>query len=315
MNKEKLKLVIPGGAGLVGQNLVILLKESGYTNITVLDKHHVNLRILHSLHPDVLAVEADLSICGAWIDYLLDADVVVMLQAQIGGNYLDEFMRNNVHSTENIINVIRKSKKNIRLVHVSSSVVLSTSNDFYTNTKKEQEKLVKNSGLVCPILRPTLMFGFFDRKHLGWLSHFMKLAPIFPIPGNGKYLRQPLYVQDFCQIILACIENAEIKDVFNISGLDKIYYIDIIRQIREVCKSKVLIVYIPYSFFYFLLWLWSKFDQNPPFTTQQLEALCAGDEFEVIDWPNIFKIKPTPFDLAIRKTFTSSQYSNIRLEF
>ena len=41
------------------------------------------------------------------------------------------------------------------------------------------------------------MFGWFDRKHLGWLARFMCRVPVFPIPGSGEYLRQPLYVGDF----------------------------------------------------------------------------------------------------------------------
>jgi nucleoside-diphosphate-sugar epimerase len=309
------KIVIPGGAGLVGQNLVLVLKANGYQNITVIDKHRTNLAILRSLHPEITAIDADLSHNGVWTSYLKSADVVVMLQAQIGGNYLDEFVRNNVNSTNNILSLIRQSKKIIRLVHISSSVVQSGADDFYTKTKKEQEKLVLNSGLICPILRPTLMFGFFDRKHLGWLSRFMHLVPVFPIPGDGKYLRQPLYVQDFCQIILACIKDVRINEVFNISGLEHIYYIDIIRHIKRVKNLKIWIVTIPYLLFYFLLWLWSKFDRDPPFTTQQLAALSARDEFEVIDWPTIFNVKPTPFELAIQETLTSPKYSNIKLEF
>jgi len=40
------KIILPGGAGLVGQNLVARLKEKGYKNIVVLDKHKANLTIL-----------------------------------------------------------------------------------------------------------------------------------------------------------------------------------------------------------------------------------------------------------------------------
>ena len=39
------------------------------------------------------------------------------------------------------------------------------------------------------ILRPTLMFGWFDRKHLGWLSNLMVSFPLFPIPGKGQFIR------------------------------------------------------------------------------------------------------------------------------
>ena len=67
--------------------------------------------------------------------------------------------------------------------------------------------------------------------------------------------------------------------------------------------------------FYILLWVWALFDKNPPFTTQQLEALIAKDEFEVIDWPSIFGVRFTPFAQALEEIYQDSSYSNIVLEF
>src|SRR3546814_13071813 len=93
------------------------------------------------------------------------------------------------------------------LVHVSSSVVNSQAVDFYTESKKAQEKLVVEAGIPHATLRPTLMFGWFDRKHLGWLARFMKRVPVFPIPGSGRYMRQPLYALDFCDVFVACLRS------------------------------------------------------------------------------------------------------------
>jgi len=237
-----------------------------------------------------------------------------MLQAQIGGIIYEEFFKNNVKSTQIILDIL-KAYKNVQLIHVSSSVVNSVADDFYTQTKKAQETLVLESGLICPILRPTLMFGWFDRKHLGWLARFMKKVPVFPIPGDGKYLRQPLYVGDFCEIIISCIESRKYSGAYNISGREMIDYIDIISAIKASTQAHAIILKIPYGFFYFLIWLWSRIDKNPPFTTQQLEALVARDQFEIIDWPAIFSVKQTPFSLAIYEAFNDSNYSKIVLEF
>jgi nucleoside-diphosphate-sugar epimerase len=308
------KIILPGGAGLVGQNLVARLKVKGYNNIVVLDKHRTNLAILQNAHPDIIAEYADLAESGKWQDHFIDANVVVMLQAQIGGNDYQEFVRNNIESTRNILEKI--AKNNVPdLIHISSSVVESVANDFYTDTKKEQEDLVLDSDISAPILRPTLMFGWFDRKHLGWLSRFMKKVPIFPIPGDGKYMRQPLYSGDFCNIIISCIENNISEGVFNISGHEKIDYIDMIREIKNVIRAKALILKIPYDLFYMLLWIWSLFDRDPPFTIQQLKALTACDEFEVIDWPNIFNVPCTPFSEAINLTFNDPEYNKVILDF
>ena len=312
MNNQK--IILPGGAGLVGQNLVARLKAKGYTNIVVLDKHAANVEVLRRMHPDVLTECVDLSEPGSWQAHFAQAGAVVMLQAQIGGIDYTEFERNNLTSTRLILDAIRAGRVD-QLVHISSSVVESVAEDFYTETKKIQEHMVLDSGIACPVLRPTLMFGWFDRKHLGWLSRFMQKVPVFPIPGHGRYLRQPLYAGDFCNIIISCIENRITDGVFNISGHEKVDYIDIIREIKRATRASAAIVKIPYGLFHGLLWLWALFDRNPPFTTQQLAALVAKDEFEVIDWPGKFGVRCTPFAEAMEETFRHPVYSNVVLEF
>lgn len=308
------KIVIPGGAGLVGQNLVAHLKREGYKNLVVLDKHKKNLEILKQFHPDIIAEWADLAESGPWEHHFASADVVVMLQAQIGDLSPEPFVRNNITSTQLILDVIKKHKVPYT-VHISSSVVKSVAKDHYTTSKTEQEKIVLESGINCVVLRPTLMFGWFDRKHLGWLKRFMEKVPVFPIPGNGKYMRQPLYAGDFSSIIVSCIEKRISGKVFNISGLERVDYIDIIREIKKATAAKALIVKIPYSLFYFLLKIWAFFDKEPPFTADQLKALVAHDEFEEIDWPAIFEVKQTPFREAIDKTFNDTEYGKVVLEF
>lgn len=311
---NNLKVVLPGGAGLVGQNLVACLRAKGYSNIIVLDKHLKNLEILKMVQPDITIEYADLAVPGDWQRHFVGAEVVVMLQAQIGGNEYQDFVRNNVDSTQLILEQIKINQVPY-LVHISSSVVESVADDFYTDTKKAQERMVLDSGISCPILRPTLMFGWFDRKHLGWLSRFMKKVPVFPVPGHGRYMRQPLYVGDFCNVIISCIESRVRDGVFNISGHEKIDYIDMIREIKKATGISTVITRIPFWCFYALLWVWGLFDKNPPFTTQQLMALTAKDEFEVIDWPSIFGVPYTPFEKAIDETFNHPNYSKVVLEF
>ena len=102
---------------------------------------------------------------------------------------------------------------------------------------------------------------------------------------------------------------------FDISGHEKVDYIDIIREIKKATRSRTPILRIPYGLFYSLLWVWERFDRNPPFTTQQLAALGAKDEFVVIDWPGIFGVTRTPFAQAIHETFNHPRYSQVIMEF
>lgn len=308
------RVILPGGAGLVGQNLVPRLLSAGYRDIVVIDKHESNLQLLKQLHPEVTCIAEDLAEPNLSQSYYSGAGAVIMLQAQIGGLREADFWRNNILATQEILRLMSEHEIP-RLIHVSSSVVNSAASDLYSNSKSQQEQLVLATRPDAVVLRPTLMFGWFDRKHLGWLARFMQRLPVFPIPGRGRFMRQPLYAGDFAAIITSALQSSETRGVFDISGLERIDYIDLIREVRRASGHRSAIVPIPFSLFYGLLWLWSRFDSDPPFTTQQLIALATPDEFPVIDWPGIFKISPTPLAEALNETFQHPVFSKVLLEF
>ena len=311
---QSLRIVITGAAGLVGQNLILRLIARGYSDIVGLDKHPSNTTLLQKRHPEIEVIAADLAQAGIWEDALAGADVVVLSHAQIGGLDPQDFVANNITATENVLNAAKRHGI-AHVVHLSSSVVESVADDNYTRTKERQEEIVLQSGLPCCVLRPTLMFGWFDRKHLGWLARFMARVPVFPIPGHGRYLRQPLYSGDFCSVVIACIEQRRVGEVHNISGLEKIEYIELIRALRAAQGARTPIVRIPYSLFWLLLKVYSWVDRDPPFTTDQLEALIAPDVFETIDWPGIFGVEATPLRRALEETFGHPEHSKVVLDF
>jgi nucleoside-diphosphate-sugar epimerase len=308
------KIVITGAAGLVGQNLILMLRERGYSNLVAIDKKKKNIEVLRQLNPGLRIIGADLAVPGDWRDAFAGCAVLIQLHAQIGGENYAAFEANNITATRHVLEACHAHNVP-HIVHISSSVVNSMAVDFYAETKKAQEKLVAESGISFVTLRPTLMFGWFDRKHLGWLSRFMKKSPVFPVPNDGRYLRQPLYERDFCAIILSCLARAPDNKAYNITGMEKIDYIDIIRAIRKAVQSKTLVLHIPYALFRLLLRAYALIDRDPPFTVRQLEALVLPETFEVIPWDKIFSVAPTPFAQAVTETYTHPVYSDIVLEF
>jgi len=305
-------IVLFGAAGLVGQNLVMLLKQAGFTRLICIDKHPANTAILRHLHPDVTVIEADMAEPGAWEEACNGASAAVMLQAQIGGEVQAEFDRNNIIATRRALAALQRASVPY-LVHISSSVVKSAARDWYTETKKAQEALVAASFIRHCVLRPTLMFGAFDRKHLGWLSRFMQRVPVFPIPGDGRYMRQPLYAADFCRIILACLQQQP-EGAYDITGRERVDYVDIIRAIKRATAARARIVHIPYWAFWCLLKVYGTLKPNSPFTTKQLRALVTPDEFELIPWWDIFGTTATPFAQAVAETYGPAA-SSVVLEF
>lgn len=308
-----MRVVVTGAAGLVGQNLVARLTVKPSISIVGLDKHPTNTALLARLHPGIKVLEADLAEPGDWGAHFAGADAVVVNQAQIGGLRREDFVRNNVVATERILEAA--ARHNVPyVVQVSSSVVNSRAQDFYVETKTEQERIALASGLPMVVLRPTLMFGWFDRKHLGWLRRFMDRTPVFPVPGHGRYLRQPLFAGDFASIIAACIEKRP-SGVYDISGLEQVTYIDLIRLIHAIARPRARIVRVPYHAFWTMLWTYALVDRDPPFTTRQLEALVLPETFPVIDWPGLFGVRPTPLRKALEETFLDPRYGKIVLDF
>lgn len=305
-------IVVTGAAGLVGQNLIPRLKARGH-GVVAIDKHPTNTARLAELHPDITVVEADLAEPGPWMDRFAGADAVVINHAQIGGLVQAEFERNNVTATSRILEALEAHAVPYA-VHISSSVVNSEAEDFYVDTKTRQERMVDGLSTPHVVLRPTLMFGWFDRKHLGWLRRFMDRSPVFPIPGDGRYARQPLYAGDFAAIVASALESG-ITGTYDISGRTVVDYVDIIRAIKRITGARARIVHIPFGLFWGLLWLYARFDRNPPFTVHQLEALVIPETFPIIDWPQIFGVAETPLLQALEETFQDARYSHIVLDF
>jgi nucleoside-diphosphate-sugar epimerase len=306
------KIVITGAAGLVGQNLATLLAEEGFTDVHALDRHEGNLAILRSLHPDIKTTVADLSKPGGWKETFAGAQRLFLLQAHITAQDWAPFQRDTIDSTREILRTAIEAKVPFT-VFTGSSVVNSVADDNYTRSKKIQERMVQESGLPSCVVRPTLMFGWFDPKHLGWLSRFLAKTPVFPVPGDGRFLRQPLYARDFTRILLWCAREMPSGGVFDITGQEEITYVDIIRTIRRVKKLRTPIVHLPVPVFRALLRIYGAFSSNPPFVADQLDALMAGDHF--IGEPfSTFGITPTPFAKAIEETFLDPRYSNIVTE-
>ncbi len=308
------KIVVTGAAGLVGQNVIARLKTNPDLKIVGIDKHPGNTALLRKLHPEIEVINADLAVEGPWMDAFADADCVLLNQAQIGGLEEQEFIDNNITATEKIVEAMRRHRTPY-FVHISSSVVNSKADDFYTRSKTAQEQFINTvDDIPHVVLRPTLMFGWFDRKHLGWLRRFMDRVPVFPIPGDGKFIRQPLYAGDFAKIIISSINNKK-TGTYDISGLEQTDYGDVIRLIHHTVKPKARIVHIPYWLFWWLLFVYGKLSKKPPFTTSQLEALVIPETFAVIDWPAIFNVEATPLKTAIAESYLDPRYSKIVLDF
>ncbi len=293
-----MRIIITGGGGFVGRNLVRILIENNFNpeNIVIIDKNKENLKFVEK----VKTVIEDLSKKGKWINEFKDVDVVINLAAQISSLDYEPFKKNNIEATKNVIEAMKKFKVK-KILHFSSVAVLSVRKDFYAETKKEGEELVINSGLSYCILRPSLMYGPTDDKNVGYLINFSRKFHFLPIPGNGKSPRQPIYIDDVCLLVIENLKNFPKNRIINVNGKDIIYFRDMVKIILKEVGGFKFRLFLPVWLFKIAMVLYQKMRGKEKFTLEQVDSLTSGDVFEIYPWWDEFDIRTTSFDEGVRR--------------
>jgi len=293
-----MKILITGGAGFVGRNLVRVMKEQGFNpaELTIIDKDEANLNFVKNLGAKTVLV--NLATPGHWIDNFYGQDLIISLHAQISGPTYEPFKRNNIEATQNVVEAAKKFGVK-KIIHFSSAAVLSVRQDFYASSKKTGDDLIKASGLDYVILQPSLMYGPLDDKNVGWLIKFARRCPIFPIPGNGRYPRQPIYIDDICRLVIKLIHNFPAGQVYSINGQKIVYFNEIVSTVLKNLGGCRVAVHLPLPIFLFLLKIYDALFKSP-FTPDQIKSLTSGDVFPEYPWWDEFDIKTTPFAEGVK---------------
>lgn len=285
---------VTGAAGFVGRHLIRHLGPKNY-RVTAL-VHNAHQKKL--LPPKVKVVVGDLAQRSSWQAGLKEQDVLVHLASQISAKEREQFVKNNILATQNLV-LAAKSFKVKKFIHFSSAAVTSIRLDDYAKTKKEQEEILKKSKISYVFIRPSMIYGPGDIKNVGWLISFIKKMPIIPLAGGGYFGRQPVYVTDICKIVLKLIAKDYKQKIFEIHGHE---YVTLRRMITSIVKKlgvRRIIVNVPIWFLTATVAIQAKILPKPKFTVDQIKSLTSGEKFTGDTWWQTFGIMPTKFEAGI----------------
>lgn len=127
-----------------------------------------------------------------------------------------------------------------RVVHVSVTNASLDSPLPYYRHKALAEQAVRDCGLACAIVRPTLVFAPGDilLNNIAWA---LRRFPLFLVPGRGQYRVQPVAAEDVADL---CV-TARDGDQTDAAGPVAYTYERLVGMIRAATGSRSRLVHVP----------------------------------------------------------------------
>src|SRR5215213_5370792 len=229
---ERQKVLITGGAGFLGINLIRHLLARGY-EISSLDVEEFD-------YPErgrIETIKADIR-DKALVDRAMEGiDLVVHTAAALPLYSPEDIYTTDVEGTRNVLEAARRHRVE-RVVHVSSTAVygIPDHHPLYETDKLEgvgpygqakiQAEMIcleyRAKGLITPIIRPKSFIGPERLGVFALLYDWAYTGHNFPMIGSGNNRYQLLDVDDLCDAIALTLTLPEeqVNDTFNIGAAE-----------------------------------------------------------------------------------------------
>src|SRR5215204_899209 len=225
-----MKVFVTGATGFTGSRVVPLLLKSGY-KVRCLYRASSDRSFLPQ--PEIEWALGDVSDPQSLISAMQGVDALVNI-ASLGFGH-----------AESIINATKTAGIQ-RAVFMSTTAIFTQLNAPSKKVRVAAELAIETSGLKYTILRPTMIYGSPRDRNMWRLIRFMRYVPLIPIFGDGKYLQQPVYVDDVAQAMVSCLANEiTLGKSYNVAGKQALMYNDVIDTIAKAMNKRVWKIHVP----------------------------------------------------------------------
>ena len=266
-----MKLLVTGGLGFIGSNFILkMLKDNSDLEILNIDAEldgadKKNLNDLEN-SDNYEFVKGNISNKKFMEEQISRCDAVVNFAAQTHVDRsisdADPFLVSNIRGTFTILQIITKQKK--RMIQISTDEVFGSLYDSsateqsrfnpsspYAATKASAELLVNSFSVTYDsdviVTRCTNNYGprQFPEKLIPNVIILANQNKKIPIYGNGKNIRDWIFVDDHCDAVSSVLFNGKKGESYNISANNEVDNITIVKKILAIMdKSEDLMQFV-----------------------------------------------------------------------
>ncbi|TXT64368.1 MAG: hypothetical protein BAJALOKI3v1_220032 [Promethearchaeota archaeon] len=319
-NTEK-RILVTGGTGFIGTQLVKTLYELGYNlRLFVRETSDVSsfkdLKKLEYYVGDITNLD-DIDKATDEIDVIFHLAAYVSIWAKDKSVY-DEI---NVEATKNIADMA--IKKDIRFLYVSSFTALGPTPEEpitesyekadqfcmdYERTKYEAKKLIEEyfeKGLNGVMFYPGIVYGPGDFNIFGEMLYDIVRGKFMGCPGDGDSMACFSYVNDIVDAMINALQNEEVNREDFILGGENVKFYDYLCMIADLAGEKEPRKF-PFSMAKFYAWLCelkAKITKKMPYITREaLESFELHRAYSSEKAKKKLNYQITPLKEGLRET-------------
>lgn len=302
-------ILVTGATGFIGRALVRHLSDAGQP-VRVLLRSSPNSPRLPRGVPVEVAV-ASLNDERAIRAALRGVDQIFHLTSAGTEGRRGNLLKTDIEGTR-ILAEAAASAEIQRLIFLSHIGADRASAFPIQKSKGIAEEHIRKSGVPYTIVRSSVVFGPEDH-FTNNLARLLRAAPgVFPIPGNGRTLVQPLWVEDLVTCLLWALENPDMANqTYEIGGGEYFTLRQVLEVLMNVTHTHRWLVALPTPWMRSLMVMLDSFISNFKISTYWLDYVAVNRTCPVDNMPRIFGLMPARFGYRLDYLARRPWYSGL----
>jgi NADH dehydrogenase len=288
-------VVIFGGAGFVGRNIIRRIVQNDYKIIIPYQKqvNEAKLRLLGTVG-QVIPLKFKHLKDDKILLLLNQADIIINLKTLWDEKKI-KYNKGILDFNKKLVDIIKDTKENPQFIYFSGIGIDKESNSFRSKAIFLSEKYMQTNLKNSIIIKPSVIIGGGD-KFLKNLLPLFKVSFFIPLFGNGLSKFQPVFIDDVCMAVKKIIDTKLLgKYIYEFVGIEVFTYKDFFEFLSQCINKKRVFVKIPFKLAKFGI---SIFEKTPfsPINLEQLK-LFESDNISYNNYKKLEDLNILPQDV------------------